>query len=94
MNFCLLFSTIPVVIIAMKAPPSQRQEDAMFARAGFPIARAPFGDDMLAEMAHAMGCATLIQPDRTAPPAHACAGRPVLMGRRRIARPGPAPVPR
>ena len=36
----------------------------MFARDSFPIARAGSDDDMLAGMAHAMGCGTLVEDIR------------------------------
>jgi len=56
------------------APPD-RQEDEMFARPRFTIAHTWDGDDMLAIMAHAMGCATLVDAPRQPVAAIVGAGR-------------------
>lgn len=43
----------------------------MFARARFPLIHPAGPDDMLAGMAHAMGCATLVDGPHAPPPASA-----------------------
>ncbi len=49
----------------------------MFARNRFPIRPASGCDEMLADMAHAMGCATLVEADRCRVPAAGPALGPV-----------------
>ena len=49
----------------------------MFARNRFPTAPVSRDDDMMAMMAHAMGCGTMVEPQRRAAPAAAPVWRPV-----------------
>ncbi|MFN4100182.1 MAG: hypothetical protein ACK4GT_10430 [Pararhodobacter sp.] len=53
----------------------------MFARNRFPIAKASGSDDMMAMMAHAMGCGTMVEPECRAAPASAPVWRPVTLPR-------------
>lgn len=67
----------------------------MFARNRFPISPARRDDDMLAGMAHAMGCGTLVEPETRSPATAAPVWRPVLLplgARSPVGRPVGSPV--
>lgn len=49
--------------------PPPRQEDEMFARNRFTTRQPVTGNDRLADMAHAMGCGTLVEESRQIHPA-------------------------